>query len=180
MTTLPNLMQLDGTSTLDNVPDIVKRFFSRSQSVVPTEKITPSMPKRKGSAIAAVLVELLSGKEVNCIEQADALGSSRVKDHISNLRKRHGWEAIESMPKAIATSDGRVQWIMRYWIPLSVIKLHDSEKTRIWISEVQSIRRSQRAEYKDAEIRACLSNLRKGKQLLDAIDACKVSERGGA
>jgi hypothetical protein len=147
---------------------------------VPTEKITPIKPKRKGSAIAAVLAELLSGKRVNCIEQADELGSSRLKDHISNLRKRHGWEVIESSPVAVATSDGRVQWVMEYWMPLNVIKLHQSEATQIWMNEVQSIRNIQRAEYKLAEILACASNLRRSNRLLDAYYASIVSERGSA
>lgn len=180
MTKQSNLMQIDGSSPLGNMHGLAKSLIFRSQPVVLPKKITPTMPKRKGSAIAAVLAKLLSGEELNCIDQADDLGSSRLKDHISNLRKRHGWEAIESTPVAIATADGRVQWVMEYGMPLSFIKLHNSEETRIWINEVQSMRRSKRAEYKTAELRALLATLEKLLQLLDATNASSVSERGGA
>lgn len=180
MTKQSHLMQIDGSSPLGNMLGLAKSLIFRSQPVVLPKKITPTMPKRKGSAIAAVLAKLLSGEELNCIDQADDLGSSRLKDHISNLRKRHGWEAIESMPVAIATADGRVQWVMEYGMPLSFIKLHNTEETRIWINEVQSMRRSKRAEYKTAELRALLATSEKLLQLLDATNANSVSERGGA
>lgn len=179
MTKQSHQMQIDGTSTLGNMLGLAKSFIFRSQPVVLPKKITPTMPKRKGSAIAAVLAALLSGKEINCIELAVDLGSSRLKDHISNLRKRYGWEAIESMPVAKATADGRVQWVMEYWMPLSFIKLHNTEETRIWINEVQSIRRSKRAEYKTAELLACIANSKRLLQLLEATNGSTVSERGG-
>ena len=159
---------------------LVQNIFGGTADSTPVKKLNPTMPTRKGSAIAAVLAELLSGKKVNCIEQADDIGSSRLKDHISNLRKRHGWEVIASRPVARATVDGRVQWVMEYWMPFDVVDLHNNEQTRIWINEVQSIRRSKRAEYKLADILAGMSNIRRNNQLLDAIYASTVSERGGA
>lgn len=180
MTTRLNLMQLDGTSMLGNMLGLAKSFISRSEPVVQTKKVAPTLPNRKGSAIAAVLAMMLSGKNVNSIDEADALGSSRLKDHISNLRKRYGWDAIESMPVAVPTADGRVQWVMQYWLPLRVISLHDSDETRKWINVVRSTRHTKKADYKGAEIRARRSNLRKLNQRLDAIEARTLGDRGSA
>lgn len=185
MTKQLNLMHIDGTSTLGNMLGLAKSFIFRLQPVVPTnvvstKKVAPTLPKRKGSAIAAVLAMMLSGKDVNCIDVADALGSSRLKDHISNLRKRYGWDAIESMPVAIPTADGRVQWVLQYWLPLRVISSHSSEETQNWINEVRSIRSSKKADYKGAEIRARRFNLKKLNQRLDAIEARMLDDRGRA
>lgn len=180
MTKQSNLMHIDGTSTLGNMLGLAKSLIFRSQPVVPTKKITPTLPKRKGSVIAAVLAELLSGASVNNIEWADTLGSSRLKDHISNLRKRHGWEAIQPYSVARATADGRVQWVMQYWMPLGVLKLHDNKETRIWINEVRSIRRSKRADFKGAEMRASRCNARKLNERIQAVESRMAAERGRA
>lgn len=180
MTNQSNLMYIDGSSTLGNMLSLAKRFIFRPQPVVPTKKVVPTLPKRKGSAIASVLAMLLTGKIVNCIDQADALGSSRLKDHISNLRKRYGWVAIESMPVAMATADGRVQRVMQYQLPPELISTYKSEETQNWIKEVRSIRRSKKADYKSAEIRARWSNLRKLNQRLDAVLALTSDDRGRA
>lgn len=180
MTTRPNLMQLDGTSSLGNMLGLAKSLIFRSHSVVQTKKITPTMPKRKGSVIAAVLADLLSGAAIDSIDWADELGTTRLKDQISNLRKRHGWEAIESISVARATADGRVQWVMQYFMPSGVIDFYKNEKTRIWINEVRSVRRNKRADVKGVERRAMRCALKKFNERFEAIESRMPDERGGA
>lgn len=178
MTNQSNLLHIDGTSTLGNMLSLAKRIIFRPQPEVQTKKVAPSLPKRKGSAIASVLAMLLTGKIINCIDQADALGSSRLKDHISNLRKRYGWHEIKAIPVAIPTADGRVQRVMQYLLPDEAISSYKNEEVQNWINEVRSIRRSKKADRKGAQIRARRSNLRRLNQRLDAILAITSDVRG--
>lgn len=178
MTTRINLLQLDGATTLNHYMNLARNFFNRSQPMVAVAKNAPTLPKRKGSAIAAVLAKLLSGAVLNSIDQADELGSSRLKDHISNLRKRHGWEAIQSFSVATATVDGRVQWVMQYWIPAWKLELHTNEQSRIWIDQVRSIRATKRADFKGAERRATRCNSRKLNKRIELLEARILGKRG--
>lgn len=154
MNTRLNLMQLDGAPSLSHYFKVVRNFLYRSQVIEPTKKIVPVLPKRKSSVIASVLADLLSGGVINSIDSADDLSTTRLKDNISTLRKRYGWEAIESSPVAKATADGRVQWVSQYWLPINIIDTHSDEQTRNWIKEVRAARGKKRANYKFAKERA--------------------------
>jgi hypothetical protein len=161
MNTRSNLMQLDGVPSLSHYYKMVRSFLHRSQVIEPTKKIIPVLPKRKSSVIATVLADLLSGGVINSIDSADDLSTTRLKDNISTLRKRYGWEAIESSPVAKATADGRVQWVSQYWLPINIIDAHSNEQTRNWIKEVRVARGNKRANYKFAKERARASLARK-------------------
>jgi hypothetical protein len=170
MNTRSNLLQPKGEPILSHYYKVVRDFLLPSQVIEPTKKIDRVLPKRKGSVIASVLADMLGGAVINSVDSADDLSTTRLKDNISNLRKRHGWDVIESSKVAKATPDGRVQWVTQYWLPMKVIQAYCNEQTRDWIKGVRSARSIKRANFKNATERARAIHARK-------IQACMAPER---
>lgn len=142
---------------------LIQNLFRSAPQTKPVTKPIPTMPTRKSSVVASVLADLLSEYVINSIDGVSDLPTSRLKDHISTLRKRYGWDAIASCRIAKATRDGRVQWVTQYWIPIDVLDTLSLEQTHKWISEVRKTRRANRMCFKDAQQRAKACNARKSK-----------------
>lgn len=130
----------------------------------PVAKVATTLPTRKGAAVASVLADLLSGGVLNGVDMADEIHSSRLKDHISTLRHRHGWTTIESSQIAKATKDGRVQWVKQYWLPIETLDGLDQKVVNAWVAEVRHIRAEKRIAYEQAQRRSIAANARKREQ----------------
>lgn len=120
-----------------------------------------TFPKRKTAVVALVLAKLLAGQKVNAIEFVAEAQTSRVKDLVASLRQHHGWGAICSEKVALATADGRVQWVHQYWLPEEVIIESCTNQTLEWVRQVLDSRRLSHKGRARAKRRAYACNSRK-------------------
>ena len=119
-----------------------------------------TLPARKSSVVALVLAKLLSGQKVNAVDIAVEAQTSRVKDLVGSLRKQHGWASICSERIAVATADGRVQWLYQYWLPVDVLDQTRTHQTLEWINAVFESRRTSKLNSRYAKVRAQACNSR--------------------
>lgn len=133
-------------------PDTTKAASSAIQqegSIVPVF----AYPDRKNSVTAEVLATLLEGERMTGIDAVSESSTTRLAAITHYLRDRYSWP-IEKESLATGCRDGRVTWVVRYFMHPDVIGQAMKDGAAQWMQEVRQARKALRAKVGDAMRRA--------------------------
>ncbi|KRD27181.1 hypothetical protein ASE39_02485 [Acidovorax sp. Root267] len=102
-------------------------------------------PKRRASACAEMLADMLSGKELTAADTLSKAATMRAAAHVHYLAKRYNWP-IEADERAVGCTDGRVATVSAYKLPADCIHAAHAAGARRWIAEVKAARATLRAK----------------------------------
>ena len=90
--------------------------FNQPQATATTIGI---YPKRQDTVTAAVLGQLLEGRELTSMSAVRGANTTRLAPVVHRLKKEYGW-TIDAPEIKVDTADGRVAIVSRYFIPESI------------------------------------------------------------
>lgn len=105
-------------------PNTTEVTLSAVNSLDSTEQKAPAptlgcYPERQDTVIAAVLGQLLEGRELTSMSAVRGANTTRMSAVVHRLKKDYGW-TIEAPEIKVDTADGRVAVVSLYYIPEAV------------------------------------------------------------
>jgi hypothetical protein len=115
------------------------------------------LPARVNTVTASFLAALLEGNTLTGMEAVFRQSTTRAAAWVHYLEGKYGW-TIERREVADGTNDGRISWVMRYWLSDEVIEAAFAAGAREWIDRVQAAVSKRRANAGEVKARAARIN----------------------
>jgi hypothetical protein len=108
---------METPNTFEKVSSAVDSLdFNQPHNMAPTIGI---YPKRQNTVTAAVLGQLLEGRELTSMSAVRGANTTRLAPVVHRLKNEYGW-TIDAPEIKVDTADGRVAIVSRYFIPEAV------------------------------------------------------------
>ncbi len=100
-------------------------------------------PKKRDTVIAEVLKRLLMRDRISSLDAVYEASTTRLAGVIYRLRKEYEWD-IQGTDEQVATRDGRVTEVSRYWLTSALIEKANSQGAKAYCGEVERAREALR------------------------------------
>lgn len=127
------------------------------------DSIPGTLPLRRYTVRAAVLASLLESNVMTGMESVFKQSTTRLSAVIHALKQKYGWH-IERRDIANGTSDGRITFIVAYWLPQATIAQAFEAGARDWIDSVKVARAERRKQAAKCKATATRMNARRKPQ----------------
>lgn len=102
-------------------------------------------PARHSTVSAEVLARLLAGERLDGLNAVRTCSTTRLAGYVHYLESRYGWH-IKRVDKVAGCKDGRIAWVVEYWLDADVIVQAMVAGGQLWRKEVCSARLKQRTQ----------------------------------
>jgi len=108
-----------------------------------------AFPNKTDSVCAEVLVRLLNYERLTGLDAVGAANTTRLAAVVHYLASEYGW-TIERTNLAAGCSDGRVSWVVEYWLPAGAVSRAMDEGAGKWCADVRAARAALKAKVPEA------------------------------
>lgn len=115
-------------------------------------------PERLDTVTAEVLMRLLNYEALTSLDGVFDASTTRLSAVVHYLEQAYGW-TIDRRDMATGCKDGRVAWVMEYFLGPRTIKTAMAASAGAWCSDVRRARAALRKKAAEAERRAVLANI---------------------
>lgn len=135
-----------------------KRPTDKSQSSANEHRNSNGvLPARVNTVTASFLAALLEGNTLTGMEAVFRQSTTRAAAWVHYLEWKYRW-TIERREVADGTNDGRISWVMRYWLSDDAIEAAFAAGAREWTDRVQAAVSERRANVGEVKARAARIN----------------------